>query len=599
MSKFWIFFFIFSTALVVRSQEVSLPVDFRQHNLVEYNSSLFNPTFSLDYNYPQSIALWTRWQWQSVDVDPTTLFLNYSRKLNDVSSIGAAFFQQNTGLFFNTGGAVNYARTFDLSPKIKLAVGANVFGFKQELADERFQADPQLPFPDLAPSNDFILQLAPGVRLSVDNFSFSLSSENLFDYNFKDKGQNTASSDKIFLGMASYDFPVGMKMDSTAFFRPRIYLRTVPGMSNQIGMGALFSTSKYWTQLGYNNFYGASFGGGGTFFKRASLGVLMEFGTSSTMRDKDPSFEIVLGYFLGKPEARRTKLRLEEIEENPLEEVVGNEKIKKELEKAEAEALANEKEDVERAEEKQRKKEAKELAAQEKKMRKDSLAVAKKREEALAVEQKEDKKQKEIVAVQAEKEAQERAKKEALALAKEQAEEQKVAQERALEAKKAEAIKVAELEKQRLDSIAKAKENEALAEAQKIAQIKQDSVANLARLAAEELAKKEQVQVAEKQDEAEKPKAGEKYEEVKTEDGLKPGYYLITNVFGTKKYFEAFMADLEKRGLEPKSFLRSKNKFHYVFLERYQTMGEAREARDSNYGGRYKEKTWIFRVKGE
>lgn len=592
MPKFWIFFFIFSTTVVVRGQEVSLPVDFRQHNLVEYNSSLFNPTFSLDYNYPQSIALWTRWQWQSVDVDPTTLFLNYSKKLNDVSSVGAAFFQHNTGLFFNTGGVVNYAHTFDLSPTIKLAVGANIFGFNQELADERFQADPQLPFPDLQPSNDFILQLAPGVRLSVENFSFSLASENLFDYNFKDKGRNTAPSDKIFLGMASYDFPIGMKIDSTAFLRPRMYLRTIPGMANQIGMDALFSSSKYWAQLGYNNFYGISFGGGGTFFKRASLGALMEFGTSSSMSGKDPSFEIVLGYFLGKPEERRKKFGLEELEENPLEEIADDEKVREELEKAEN--LANEKKDIERAEEKQRKKEAKELAALEKKLRKDSLALAKQETKALAVEREEAEEQAEIAAAKAEEEAQEAAKKEALALA------ENAAQERlAAEAKKAEATKVAQLEQQRLDSIAREQEKEAVAEVQRIAQRKQDSIDRAAHEAIEEAARKKQTQVAEAQNETDKPKTGEKYEEVKTEDGLVPGYYLITNVFGTKKYFDAFMADLEKKGLQPKSFLRSKNKFHYVFLERYQTMSEARAARDSNYNGRYADKTWIFRVKGE
>tara|TARA_R110002049_G_scaffold240425_1_gene414063 strand:- start:344494 stop:346251 length:1758 start_codon:yes stop_codon:yes gene_type:complete len=584
-------------AVVIRGQEVSLPVDLRQHNLVEYNSSLFNPTFSLDYNYPQSIALWMRWQWQSVDVDPTTLFLNYSTKLNDVSSVGAAFFQHNTGLFFNTGGVVNYARTFNLSPTLKLAVGANVFGFKQELADERFQADPQLPFPDLAPSNDFILQLAPGVRLSGGNFSFSLASENLFDYNFKDKGQNTSLSDKIFLGMASYDFPIGMKKDSTAFLRPRIYLRTIPGMSNQIGMGTLFSTSKYWTQVGYNNFYGVSFGAGSTFFKRASLGVLVEFGTSSTMRDQDPSFEIVMGYFFGKPEERRKKFGVEEIEENPLEETDENEKIKEELKKAQN--LANEKKDVERAEEKLRKKEAKELAALEKKMRKDSLALVKKDTEALAVEQKEAKKQAKIAAEKAEEVARETAKKEALALAEKEASEREAEQKRlAAEAEKAEAIKVAQLEQQRLDSIAREQEKEALAEAQRAAQIKQDSIDSAAREAIEE-ARRKQTEVAKAQNEVDRPKAGEKYEEVKTEDGLLPGYYLITNVFGTKKYFEAFMADLERKGLQPKSFLRSKNKFHYVYLERYQTMSEARKARDSKFNGRYQEKTWIFRVKEE
>src|SRR5690606_24642996 len=92
------------------------------------------------------------------------------------------------------------------------------------------------------------------------------------------------------------------------------------------------------------------------------------------------------------------------------------------------------------------------------------------------------------------------------------------------------------------------------------------------------------------------PAPGEKYEEVKTEDGLQPGYYLIANVFGTKKYFDAFMKTLSEKGLQPKSFFRSANKYNYVYLERYDSIDAARAARDSRFGGKYADNTWIFRV---
>ena len=96
-----------------------------------------------------------------------------------------------------------------------------------------------------------------------------------------------------------------------------------------------------------------------------------------------------------------------------------------------------------------------------------------------------------------------------------------------------------------------------------------------------------------------KPEAGEKYEEVQTEDGLEPGFFLIANVFGTQKYFDDFMTDLRKKGLRPKFFLRSKNGYNYVYLQRYDTVQEARKARDTNFGGKYSGKTWIFGVVGE
>ena len=93
-------------------------------------------------------------------------------------------------------------------------------------------------------------------------------------------------------------------------------------------------------------------------------------------------------------------------------------------------------------------------------------------------------------------------------------------------------------------------------------------------------------------------KPNERYEEVESEDGLQAGFYLIANVYGTKKYFESFMETVREMGLEPKSFYRKSNRYNYVYLERYNTMEEARKARDSKFYGKYVYKTWIFRVRG-
>ncbi len=569
MVKFGTPFLIIATFFFARSQEVSLPVDFRQHNLTEYNSSFFNPAFSLDRNYPQSVSLWTRWQWQSIDGDPTTLFLNYTRKINESSAASVAFFQHNTGIFFNTGGILNYAQEIKLNSLIRLGFGFNLFGFQQELADNRFQIDPDIPIPILQPSTDFILQLAPGIRLSVENFSFSLASENLFDYNFTDKGRNTVPADKIYMGMVSYDVPVGISRDPTAFLRPSLYLRTIPELENQVGLNVLLSKTTYWAQMGYNNFYGISLGGGGTFFKRFSVGALVEFGTNSAISSEDPSFEIVASYFIGKPEDRRKIRVLEEEEEPKQEELITEEKAKEEIEKAEA--IAKEQEAAERTQQKQAQKEARELAAQEKALakqkRRDSIATAKREREAL------------------------------VEAAKLEEERNKAAIE---QAKEEEGLAKARDEQQRkLDSINDVRRAEALAAVQKVRQQRErDSLENI-KIAEAEAAQKqvEQDQVVQ-EEEQDKPKAGEKYEEVKAEGDLEPGYYLITNVFGTKKYYEAFMKDLQNKGLAPKSFVRAKNNYNYVYLERYNTMNEARNARDSNFNGKYLDKTWIFRVVG-
>jgi len=77
---------------------------------------------------------------------------------------------------------------------------------------------------------------------------------------------------------------------------------------------------------------------------------------------------------------------------------------------------------------------------------------------------------------------------------------------------------------------------------------------------------------------------------------LQTGFYLIANVFGTKKYFEAFMKTLKGKGLDPKSFYRNVNKYNYVYLQRYNTIEDARQGRNSKFDGKYSEDLWIFRV---
>ncbi len=89
----------------------------------------------------------------------------------------------------------------------------------------------------------------------------------------------------------------------------------------------------------------------------------------------------------------------------------------------------------------------------------------------------------------------------------------------------------------------------------------------------------------------------ERIEQVSNVDGMQKGYYLIANVFSTEKYFQRFMTRLRREGLEPKYFYRGLNGYNYVYLDRYETLRDARQARDSQYFGRYFGETWIFHVK--
>ncbi len=460
-------------AITVSGQNVELPPDLRQHTLTNYNSSLLNPVFSLDRNNPQSIAFWSRWQWQTIDGDPTTIFLNYTRQLNSESAAGLGFFQHNTGVYLQSGGVLNYAYGLQLENDAMISFGLNLYAYQRKLADERFMMNPGLP--PLPDTNDFIMQLAPGLQFTISQFSIGIAAENLFDYNFSASEKVSGPREKIYIGHASYDIP----LESGGFLedmllRPVVYLKSIPGYDNQFGVNAHFSSSKFWVQGGYNSFYGPSGGLGGRFFKKFTLGALVEFGTGSDLDGLDPTFEIAAAFDIIPKEKKEPTPEPEEEPVEPEEEIT---------------------------------------------------------EEAGPTE--------EELALQAEEER--------------RAEEARLAREAFV----------------------------------------RDSI-DAARLAEAEAARK----LAEEQREAEKaqPREGERYQESVSEDGLQPGFYLVANVFGTKRYYEGFMKTLADMGLEPKSFYRSVNKYNYVYLKRYDTMQEARRARDSQYNGRYKGETWIYRV---
>lgn len=472
------------------AQELVLPRDFRQHNLTEYASSFLNPVYSLDRGNPESLALWSRWQWQTPDSDPTTFIVNYTRQLNLESSGGIGFFQHNTGTFIQTGAALNYAYALALESDAQIAFGVNLFVFNQKLADDRFQPDPMIELPMIEDANNIVLQAAPSLRFMIGGFSIGITAENLFDYNFSASERVTQPSDKIYIGHASYRVPVNMFGTDGSYLQPTVYMKTFPETDNQYGIGAIFSTPKFWAQGGYNSFYGISGGIGGRFFKNFSIGALVEFGTDSSLDGQDATVEIVTGYYLAKRD---------------------------------------------------------------------------KTDEPIAEEEEE---------IPAEPEAETAEEREA-AIAEEQAQQQRTLD--SIAQVQREATLAQQLEQRRRDSIAEVRRQADIAAAQQRAR---DSIQRREEMAAAE---------------TEAP-ATERYQETTTEDGLQAGYYLIANVFGTKKYYTSFMAQLTNRGLNPKSFYRSENKYNYVYLERYDTIEQARRARNSKYNGRYAEELWIFGV---
>jgi hypothetical protein len=154
--------------------------------------------------------------------------------------------------------------------------------------------------------------LAPGIRLLLNRFSLSFTSENFVDINFSSNSNDSNNKKKVFLGAMAYNFPIqliGIKEET--YLRPMFYLKSIPQMETQLGLNALLSSQKFWVQGGYNNFYGASAGVGGIFFESLSIGVLMEFGLDQGVKEMDPTFELITAIRFGNK--KETELLPQEI----------------------------------------------------------------------------------------------------------------------------------------------------------------------------------------------------------------------------------------------------------------------------------------------
>jgi len=81
-----------------------------------------------------------------------------------------------------------------------------------------------------------------------------------------------------------------------------------------------------------------------------------------------------------------------------------------------------------------------------------------------------------------------------------------------------------------------------------------------------------------------------------TEHDVKNGYYLVTNIFKRKSYFERGMARLKEEKLDPKFFRNPKDKYLYVYLERYDTFEEAKAMLFSDFDDRYKGDMYILKI---
>jgi type IX secretion system PorP/SprF family membrane protein len=275
--------------------------DWRQHNVLKYNRNLFNPTFSFAGQEGRDLSIWSRIQWIGIENSPKTYVINYSGKISDNAGAGLALFQQNLGLFTDSGVLINYARGIQLSRNSWLTFALNASVFRRGLDENAFVT----PVPDpalLDNKDDFIMTFMPGINVTIGNFDFGITSENLYDYNLTEGTTVSDFSDKSYAGHVAYKHPINARggMMKNASLTTLAYGKTLPNHDAQVGVNAILNLPEHgWLQAGYNSVFGVSGGLGVKVGNGFGVGFVVETGTQSSNSAFGATYEFTAAIELG------------------------------------------------------------------------------------------------------------------------------------------------------------------------------------------------------------------------------------------------------------------------------------------------------------
>lgn len=548
--------FLLALTTTVRAQEESpfISYDVPSQNLLKFNRFLINPTFSTVREDKSYINLLHRNQSVSFDDNNQTYFLSYSGRMNDRTGLGISLYTQTEGVLRNYGVLANYAYGVKLSDKSNFTFGANLSYYNSGIDQNRINTVEDDPF--LGGFQDSsLLSFQPGFNLSYGNWDIGMFAENLFDYNLKTNESITEFKDKTYSGHLQYthQFKNDVGILEGGRLMPLARARKVGEEEFVLGGNLILDLPKLgWLQGGYDSFYGASAGIGFNLNRRLSIGYTMEKGLSSNFDNFGLTHEISFAYSI-TPNLTEDRVMLEDFEDS----LVSNED-----EDSKDELTPTEK-DAEIEELKRRLAENDAILA-ELIYRQDSLEQNQQRDLEDRFEMVMRMVRKETNGKRADVEEKARdlyfnpQGKDALAERQAQADQQR---EKAL----------LDLKKEKDEVVKTYKKEEVTPE------ITRDRT--------------EIVEVPKRV----KP-AGVKSRKFRDLDGVTDGYYVVANVYKGEYYLNKFVDKLNQDGHDADYIDNPNNGMKYVYLKRYNTWKEAKEAYETKMGGAYDGDLWIMNV---
>lgn len=617
------------------------------HNQMFFNRFLINPTFSLVRENKSYLNILHRNQYATFDDNVQNYFVGFSSKINDNTAFGIGIYSQWAGVVQEFGFNANYATAVQLGEKSMLTFGANVTYFNEGLDKNRIVADDNdLQLIDAKKESKLAIQ--PAITLSVGRFDVGIYAKDLVRYNQTTNAFSTNFNDRSVKASLQYTQPFNATrgLFAEARFMPLVQVgKNESGNISYVG-SMLLDLPKYgWLQSTIDNEHGISMGLGFNLNNKMSLGYLLEKDIMNNETDLGWNHELSLAYtFKNNGPAFATNDE-QESQDRKVDNIIRN------YEEQILALMEDQKRDKERIVALESGKDATRMAISSKKRENEILALITK-QNSLKREQnnapksnnsnntlnntkpntqntyastintpknqvqdkyntivknfesqsvtlnskkkKESRKNKRVTKSRAVTE-QTTVQEDANSLAYEN---RLILDELILRQDSIENARSKDLEK-KFESIVRILRNDIKQSLQNTAQ-DVNTVPNSAIAATTTKKVTYQLDVDKK---VAATTENKKFKKIPLKvvnqsdmDGVKSGFYVIANVYKTKKYLDAFMAKLKKENIDAKQFYNKENDLYYVYLADYSYMQDAEDAYASNLNGKYQDEKWILKV---
>lgn len=517
------------------------------HNQLFFNRFLINPTYSLVRENKSYLNILHRNQYATFEDNRQIYFLGFSNKLNENTAVGIGVYSQWSGVIQEFGFNANYAKSVQMGAKSKLTFGTNVTYFNEGLDKNRVVAeenDPEL----MDAKKESKIAIQPGVTLSMGRFDVGFYAEDLVKYNQSTNEFLTSLNSKNIKATFQYTHPFMARMGlfSNARLMPLLQIgQNIDGSLAYVGSFLLDMPKFGWLQSTFDDTYGLSMGFGFNLSKQMSLGYLLEKDLMEDDADLGWNHELSLAYTFKGENGTTAGMFADNSEDARVDRIVRN------YEEQILALTAEKDKEKDRAEDTEKDKDHDKGQTQDIGEISDGNVT-----DALAYQNR------------------------------------LILDELILRQDSIENARNADIEK-RFETLVRFLRSE-------IKQGTKPPVKDFNKIKNTALADNKPV-----------PKAApisntvnlQKYEKLPIKVlrhsdivGVKSGYYIIANVYKTKKYKDAFMKDLKDKGLDAKEFFNKENGLYYVYLADYNFKQEAETAYVSDLNGQYQKEKWIMQV---